>query len=121
MTSHFTTIGSIGTYYHLSQTDSIAQVKIIKDEVTSSNAGYCFIDFFNPESAQEAVQLHGTLIPGTHKMYKLNWTTHSHANNNSGNGISIGNIGARIPSRNLNFFIQLLLMTEMSFQFLSET
>lgn len=42
----------------------------------SSNAGYCFVEFPNPESANKALTLNGTPISGSNgRHFKLNWAS----------------------------------------------
>lgn len=40
-----------------------------------SNAGYCFVDFENSDSAAKALQLNGQLIPNSNRQFKLNWAS----------------------------------------------
>jgi RNA recognition motif-containing protein len=41
----------------------------------SSNAGYCFVDFQNPEAAAKALTLNGQQIPNSNRPFKLNWAS----------------------------------------------
>lgn len=41
----------------------------------SSNAGYCFVDFSSTAAASKALSLNGTIIPGTTRLFKLNWAS----------------------------------------------
>ncbi|KAH9999728.1 hypothetical protein F4779DRAFT_622636 [Xylariaceae sp. FL0662B] len=50
------------------------QVKIIRDR-HSGNAGYCFVEFTSPETAQKALQLNGSAIPNTDRVFRLNWAS----------------------------------------------
>ncbi|KAL7629636.1 hypothetical protein AAE478_001158 [Parahypoxylon ruwenzoriense] len=50
------------------------QVKIIRDR-HSGSAGYCFVEFAGPEAAQKALQLNGTPIPNTDRVFRLNWAS----------------------------------------------
>ncbi|GAB7356062.1 hypothetical protein MBLNU459_g6679t1 [Dothideomycetes sp. NU459] len=50
-------------------------VKMIRDKFSGSNAGYCFVDFENPEAAGKALQLNGTIIPNSNRPFKLNWAS----------------------------------------------
>ncbi|KAI5858271.1 RNA-binding domain-containing protein [Durotheca rogersii] len=50
------------------------QVKIIRDR-HSGSAGYCFVEFATPEAAQKALQLNGTPIPNTDRVFRLNWAS----------------------------------------------
>ncbi|KAJ9625652.1 hypothetical protein H2203_004411 [Taxawa tesnikishii (nom. ined.)] len=50
-------------------------VKMIRDKFSGSNAGYCFVDFENPEAASKALQLNGQLIPNSNRPFKLNWAS----------------------------------------------
>ncbi|PSR81283.1 hypothetical protein BD289DRAFT_372831 [Coniella lustricola] len=57
------------------QTGDIVNVKIIRDR-NSGNAGYCFVEFPGPESANKALSLTGSPIPGSNgKQFKLNWAS----------------------------------------------
>lgn len=50
-------------------------VKMIRDKFSGSNAGYCFVDFSSTAAASKALSLNGTIIPGTTRMFKLNWAS----------------------------------------------
>ncbi|TPX56098.1 hypothetical protein PhCBS80983_g04793 [Powellomyces hirtus] len=51
-------------------------VKMIRDKLSGSNAGYCFLDFANPEGAMRHLNtINGSLIPGTTRVFKLNWAS----------------------------------------------
>jgi len=50
------------------------QVKIIRDR-HSGNAGYCFVEFNNADAAQKALQLNGTPVPNTDRVFRLNWAS----------------------------------------------
>ncbi|KAH8650189.1 hypothetical protein BX600DRAFT_517399 [Xylariales sp. PMI_506] len=50
------------------------QVKIIRDR-HSGNAGYCFVEFSSPEAAQKALQLNGSPVPNTDRVFRLNWAS----------------------------------------------
>ncbi|KAK4504051.1 hypothetical protein PRZ48_004966 [Zasmidium cellare] len=50
-------------------------VKMIRDKFSGSNAGYCFVDFENPEQASRALQLNGQVIPNSNRQFKLNWAS----------------------------------------------
>lgn len=50
------------------------QVKIIRDR-HSGNAGYCFVEFSNADAAQKALQLNGTPVPNTDRVFRLNWAS----------------------------------------------
>nr|CAG8481856.1 1482_t:CDS:2 [Entrophospora candida] len=53
-------------------------VKIIRDKFTGTNAGYCFVDFVSNSAAVKALTTaSGTSIPGTNRVFKLNWATGS--------------------------------------------
>ncbi|RYP82241.1 hypothetical protein DL769_001735 [Monosporascus sp. CRB-8-3] len=49
-------------------------VKIIRDR-HSGNAGYCFVEFSTPEAAQKALQLNGTPVPNSDRVFRLNWAS----------------------------------------------
>ncbi|KAI8582798.1 hypothetical protein K450DRAFT_224842 [Umbelopsis ramanniana AG] len=49
-------------------------VKLIRDKVTGSV--YAFVDFSNPQTAAKVLAtVNGSLIPNTHKVFKLNWAS----------------------------------------------
>ncbi|KAF9365217.1 hypothetical protein BGX34_010861 [Mortierella sp. NVP85] len=51
-------------------------VKMIRDKYTGASAGYCFVELSSPAAAAKAIStLNGVLIPGTTKVFKLNWAT----------------------------------------------
>ncbi|KTW32192.1 uncharacterized protein T551_00874 [Pneumocystis jirovecii RU7] len=50
-------------------------VKMIRDKFSGSNAGYCFVDFSSTAAASKALSLNGTIIPGTTRLFKLNWAS----------------------------------------------
>ncbi|KAK7734793.1 hypothetical protein SLS63_004213 [Diaporthe eres] len=57
------------------QTGDNVNVKIIRDRGTG-NAGYCFVEFPSPESANKALTLNGTPISGSNgRHFKLNWAS----------------------------------------------
>ncbi|EPY53639.1 RNA-binding protein [Schizosaccharomyces cryophilus OY26] len=55
-------------------------VKLIRNKFTGLNSGYCFIDFSTHEEAEAAMDYNGKPLPGTNRLFKLNWA--------SGGGIS---------------------------------
>jgi len=42
---------------------------------SSSNAGYCFVDFSTADAAAKALTLNGQLIPNSNRPFKLNWAS----------------------------------------------
>lgn len=58
-------------------------VKIIRDKFavdstdSKSNAGYCFVSFANQKAVSTAVLKNGLQIPGSTKVFKLNWASGS--------------------------------------------
>jgi RNA recognition motif-containing protein len=50
------------------------QVKVIRDR-NSGNAGYCFIEFSTADAAQKALNLNGTPVPNSTRVFKLNWAS----------------------------------------------
>ncbi|KAG0095100.1 hypothetical protein BGZ93_006326 [Podila epicladia] len=51
-------------------------VKMIRDKYSGASAGYCFVELPNPAAAAKAINtLNGMLIPGTNKVFKLNWAS----------------------------------------------
>lgn len=39
------------------------------------NAGYCFVEFPTPDSANKALTLNGTPVPNSSRQFKLNWAS----------------------------------------------
>ncbi|KAI2472407.1 RNA-binding domain-containing protein [Annulohypoxylon bovei var. microspora] len=64
--------GFIRTLFQSTLSENV-QVKIIRDR--HSGAGYCFVEFGNPDAAQKALQLNGTPIPNTDRVFRLNWAS----------------------------------------------
>ncbi|KAH6648246.1 hypothetical protein BKA67DRAFT_357676 [Truncatella angustata] len=58
----------------LSSMNENVQVKIIRDR-HSGNAGYCFVEFSTPEAAAKALQLNGSPVPNTDRVFRLNWAS----------------------------------------------
>ncbi|KAG0180759.1 hypothetical protein DFQ29_010200 [Apophysomyces sp. BC1021] len=51
-------------------------VKVIRDKLTGVSAGYAFVDFGSKTNAHNALHtFNGTMIPNTHKQFKLNWAS----------------------------------------------
>ncbi|KAK6953982.1 hypothetical protein Daesc_003944 [Daldinia eschscholtzii] len=65
--------GFIRTLFQSTLNENV-QVKIIRDR-HSGSAGYCFVEFATPEAAQKALQLNGTPIPNTDRVFRLNWAS----------------------------------------------
>ncbi|KAJ8651683.1 hypothetical protein O0I10_012751 [Lichtheimia ornata] len=60
-------------WFNLNET---VMVKVIRDKVTGASAGYAFVDFGSTMNAQRALNtFNGTIIPNTHKQFKLNWAS----------------------------------------------
>ncbi|KAJ3282479.1 hypothetical protein HK104_010873 [Borealophlyctis nickersoniae] len=60
-------------WYSLGET---VNVKMIRDRATGGNAGYCFVDFVGTAAAMKALNtVNGTVIPGTTRVFKLNWAS----------------------------------------------
>ncbi|RKP08884.1 hypothetical protein THASP1DRAFT_6773, partial [Thamnocephalis sphaerospora] len=58
------------------QLGETVQVKMIRDRYTGNNANYCFVDMGTNEGAANALaRYNGTLIPGTDKVFRLNWAS----------------------------------------------
>lgn len=49
-------------------------VKVIRDR-QSGNAGYCFVEFNSAEAANKALQLNGSPVPNSQRVFKLNWAS----------------------------------------------
>ncbi|KAF9995873.1 hypothetical protein BGZ80_000367 [Entomortierella chlamydospora] len=74
-----------GAWYNAGEQVS---VKMIRDKYTGASAGYCFIELSSPVAAAKAITtLNGVLIPGTNKVFKLNWAS-------GGNMGAVGGAGA---------------------------
>ncbi|KAJ3188519.1 hypothetical protein HK101_009118 [Irineochytrium annulatum] len=59
--------------YSLGET---VNVKMIRDKITVASAGYCFVDFSsNAAAARQLTTANGSIIPGTNKVFKLNWAS----------------------------------------------
>lgn len=39
------------------------------------NAGYCFVEFTNPDAANKALALNGSQVPNSSRSFKLNWAS----------------------------------------------
>ncbi|KAG0368169.1 hypothetical protein BC939DRAFT_478757 [Gamsiella multidivaricata] len=62
-------------------------VKMIRDKYTGASAGYCFVELSSPAAAAKAIgTLNGVVIPGTNKVFKLNWATGGGIASSSGPG-----------------------------------
>ncbi|RDD41341.1 tRNA selenocysteine 1-associated protein 1 [Trichoplax sp. H2] len=58
---------------------TVLSVKLIRNRVVGGPAGYCFVDFPDPQSAEDCLkQVNGLPLPGSNpqKRFKLNWATH---------------------------------------------
>ncbi|KAG9319737.1 hypothetical protein KVV02_004853 [Mortierella alpina] len=63
-------------------------VKMIRDKYTGASAGYCFVELSGPAAAAKAINtLNGMLIPGTNKVFKLNWASGGGMASASGPGV----------------------------------
>lgn len=58
----------------LSATTETVNVKVIRDK-NSGNAGYCFVEFQNPDAATKALNLNGQVVPNSSRHFKLNWAS----------------------------------------------
>ncbi|EQK98621.1 mRNA binding post-transcriptional regulator [Ophiocordyceps sinensis CO18] len=58
----------------LSAAGETVNVKVIRDK-NSGNAGYCFVEFPTPDSANKALTLNGTPVPNSSRQFKLNWAS----------------------------------------------
>ena len=54
---------------------AVVDVELTLDCFHFSNAGYCFVEFPTPESANKALQLNGTPVPNSTRQFKLNWAS----------------------------------------------
>ncbi|KAI9096257.1 hypothetical protein DFS34DRAFT_581585 [Phlyctochytrium arcticum] len=76
-------------------------VKMIRDKFSGGNAGYCFVDFTtNAGAVKQLNTINGTMIPGTSRVFKLNWASGGGATavNDGGPEFSIfvGDLGAEV-------------------------
>lgn len=58
----------------LSTSGETVNVKVIRDK-NSGNAGYCFVEFSNPDAANKALSLNGEDVPNSSRQFKLNWAS----------------------------------------------
>ncbi|KAI9903729.1 hypothetical protein N3K66_000258 [Trichothecium roseum] len=58
----------------LSASGETVNVKVIRDK-NSGNAGYCFVEFGNPDAATKALGLNGNPVPNSSRSFKLNWAS----------------------------------------------
>ena len=53
-------------------------IKVIRDNVTGAHQGYGFVEFESSEVATYIMQCcNGKVIPGSSRIFKLNWATFS--------------------------------------------
>ncbi|CDW85906.1 uncharacterized rna-binding isoform 2 [Stylonychia lemnae] len=82
----------------------VVSVKLIRDKNKGTPVGYGFVEFASHDIAKQVFQnLNGSPIPGTTKIFKLNWASHqangvgknhqmnNHCNNHSSNQNGFGN------------------------------
>lgn len=50
-------------------------VKLIRDKFSGAHAGYCFVEFSDPNAASKALTLNGQPIPNSQRVFKLNWAS----------------------------------------------
>jgi RNA recognition motif-containing protein len=49
---------------------------LLSNDLFSASAGYCFVELSSPAAAAKAINtFNGMLIPGTNKVFKLNWAS----------------------------------------------
>jgi hypothetical protein len=66
------------------QYGEVIDCKMVRDKVTGLHTGYAFCDFSSHRSAASLLEaVNGTLIPGTTKVFKLNWSA-GHGLNDGG-------------------------------------
>ncbi|KAG0051579.1 hypothetical protein BGZ83_003552 [Gryganskiella cystojenkinii] len=78
-------------------------VKMIRDKYTGVSAGYCFVELSSPAAAAKAIStLNGVVIPGTSKVFRLNWASGGSAppSTVTGNGqefsVFVGDLSAEV-------------------------
>lgn len=55
----------------------MVNVKLIKDKIKGTPVGYGFVEFPDANTAREIFQtLNGQAIPGSNRVFKLNWASH---------------------------------------------
>lgn len=59
---------TVGKFEHLSS-------PVASTKSPHSNAGYCFVEFATPDAAQKALQLNGSPVPNTDRVFRLNWAS----------------------------------------------
>ncbi|KAF2857127.1 RNA-binding domain-containing protein [Piedraia hortae CBS 480.64] len=83
-------------------------VKMIRDKFSGSNAGYCFIEFENPEAASRALAFNGQVIPNSSRPFKLNWASGGGLNDRTRDdrgpehSIFVGDLGPEVTEYVLN-------------------
>jgi hypothetical protein len=56
---------------------TVTHVKLIRDKVKGTPVGYGFVEFSDAQTAKEIFEtLNGQPIPGSNKVFKLNWASH---------------------------------------------
>ncbi|KAJ3123845.1 hypothetical protein HK098_001590 [Nowakowskiella sp. JEL0407] len=92
-------------------------VKMIRDKFTGGNAGYCFVEFTsNAAAAKHVTSLNGTLIPGTNRVFKLNWASGGGMNDRKDDrtpefSVFVGDLGPEVTDFNLMQFFQARYMS----------
>jgi RNA recognition motif-containing protein len=83
----------------LAHTGGVVSVKIIRDKVTQIPAGYGFIEFSSHYAASQVLESYnGQPIPGTGRVFRLNWATFGVADKRRDGGpefsVFVGDLGA---------------------------
>lgn len=56
---------------------TVTHVKLIRDKSKGTPVGYGFVEFSDAQTAKEIFEnLNGKPIPGSNKVFKLNWASH---------------------------------------------
>lgn len=79
-------------------------VKIIKDkgfDQKSAKSSYCFVSFTSQKAVSAAILKNGLQIPGSTKVFKLNWASGSSSMSNLSSGVQGNNPQNRLPSKNI--------------------
>ncbi|KAE8687140.1 Polyadenylate-binding protein RBP47B [Hibiscus syriacus] len=57
-------------------TGELVSIKIIRNKITGQPEGYGFVEFVSHQAAERILQsYHGTPVPGTDQMFRLNWAS----------------------------------------------
>ncbi|RKO94327.1 hypothetical protein BDK51DRAFT_21912 [Blyttiomyces helicus] len=106
-------------WYSMGET---VNLKMIRDKYSGANAGYCFVDFVSNAAAMKHLNtINGTLIPGTNRVFKLNWASGGGLNDRTGRdergpefSVFVGDLGPEVTDFMLLQAFQSRYMTTKS-------